>query len=174
MKRYNQKKCSITCSVSHPVSLTVSGSISIFFFFFFFFSVIQLCSQVFSFVNAYQFSPRVKRSSTSRWSWLPLQILFMTVCIHTMHSVRQLYTPHTQLEAHTAGTAKHSQSIWEKGLCVCVFVYMCVTVCVSPFLNYHTYKYTHFTNVEISYVIEMDAKRAYMETWTHSQFIPNS
>lgn len=83
----------------------------------------------------------------------------MTVCIHTTHSVRQLYTPHTQLEAHTAGTAKHSVYLREGSVCMCVC--LCISVSeylCSPLLNYHTYKYTHFTNVEISYLMEMDTK----------------
>lgn len=91
--------------ISHPSSWTVSVTVS--FLLLSFHCYIQVCN----FVSAYQFNSGVKRSSTSRWSWLPLQILFITVCIHTVQSVRQLYTPHTQLEAHTAGTAKHSQSV---------------------------------------------------------------
>lgn len=47
----------------------------------------------------------------------------MTMCIHTIQPVRQLYTPHTQRQAQTAGTAKHSPSVLGRGgwrVCVCL------------------------------------------------------
>lgn len=47
----------------------------------------------------------------------------MTMCIHTIQPVRQLYTPHTQRQAQTAGTAKHSPSVLGRGG---VFVWGCV------------------------------------------------
>lgn len=46
----------------------------------------------------------------------------MTMCIHTIQPVRQLYTPHTQRQAQTAGTAKHSPSVLGRGGGVCVGV----------------------------------------------------
>lgn len=56
---------------------------------------------------------------------LPLPILFMAACIHTMQSVGQLYTPHTQVKL-TQLAQPNIHSLFNEGGCV----RECVRVCV--------------------------------------------